>query len=134
MFLNPVSHTLQKSIPEHSWQLYHPVYAQLTPVIRRLLSNFSIIYLFIREEKGGRKTGREISMCRYLSRAPYWGPGPQPRNRTNDPVVLRPALNPLSHTSQGRSLLTNSKLLPLRGKPNYLKFSYISLKVLPIFC
>ena len=47
------------------------------------------IYLFIfkrflkfifREGKGGRKRGREISMCGCLSRAPYWGPGPQPRH------------------------------------------------------
>ena len=29
---------------------------------------------------GGRKRGREISMCGCLSCAPYWGPGPQPRH------------------------------------------------------
>ena len=37
--------------------------------------------LFIfRERKGGRKRGRETSMCGCLSHAPYWGPGPQPRH------------------------------------------------------
>ena len=39
------------------------------------------IYLFIfREGKGGRKRGRETSMHSCLLRAPYWGPGPQPRH------------------------------------------------------
>ena len=38
-------------------------------------------YLFIfKEGKGGRKRGRETSMCGCLSRTPYWGPGPQPRH------------------------------------------------------
>ena len=42
---------------------------------------FLRFYLFIlREEKGRRKRGRETSMCGCLSHAPYWGPGPQPRN------------------------------------------------------
>ena len=42
-----------------------------------------------------------------LSRAPYRAPGPQPRacaltgHRTGNSWVLRPALNPLSHTIQG---------------------------------
>ena len=46
-------------------------------------------------------------MCGCLLCAPNWGPGPQPRhmsqtgNRTGDPLVFRPALNPLSHTNQG---------------------------------
>ena len=31
-------------------------------------------YLFILERKGGRKRGREKSMCGCLSHAPYWGP------------------------------------------------------------
>ena len=55
--------------------------------------------------------GRETSMCGCLSCAPYWGPNPQPRhvppfppspwNQTGSPLMSRPALNPLSHTSQG---------------------------------
>ena len=46
-------------------------------------------------------------MCGCLSQAPYWGPSLQPRdvaltgNQTSDPLVCRPVLNPLSHTSQG---------------------------------
>ena len=45
-------------------------------------------------------------MCGCLSCAPYRGPGLQPRhvpytgNPTGDPLVHRPACNPLSHTSQ----------------------------------
>ena len=38
-------------------------------------------YIFIfREGEGGRKRGREISMCGCLSSAPYWPPGLQPRH------------------------------------------------------
>ena len=40
---------------------------------------FLIIYLFL-DRGEGRKRGRETSMCGCLSRAPYWGPGPQPRH------------------------------------------------------
>ena len=47
-------------------------------------------------------------MCSCLSRTPNWGPGPQHMhvtwtgNRTSDPLVYRPMLNPLSYTSQGQ--------------------------------
>ena len=41
--------------------------------------NILFIY-FSREGKGGRKKGRETSVCGCLSHAPYWGPGPQPRH------------------------------------------------------
>ena len=45
--------------------------------------NFSFfrdfIYLFLDRGKGKEK-GRETSMCGCLSRAPYWGPGLQPRH------------------------------------------------------
>ena len=37
------------------------------------------IYLFFREWKGGRKRGRETSMCSCFSCTPHWGPGLQPR-------------------------------------------------------
>ena len=46
-------------------------------------------------------------MCGCLSCAPHWGPGLQPMhmpwsgNRTRDPLVRRPVLNPLSQTRQG---------------------------------
>ena len=38
------------------------------------------IYLYLERGKGGRKRGREISMCGCLWCVPYWGPGPQPRH------------------------------------------------------
>ena len=36
--------------------------------------------IYFREGKGGRKRGRETSMCGCVSRIPYWGPGPKPRH------------------------------------------------------
>ena len=51
-------------------------------------------------------------MCGCLSLAPYWGPNlartqacALTRNQTSDPLVHRPVINPLSHTSQGYALL-----------------------------
>ena len=41
---------------------------------------FKILFIYFREGKGGRKKGRETSMCGWLSCAPNWGPGPQPRH------------------------------------------------------
>ena len=64
---------------------------------------------FEREDKGGRKRGRETAICGCLSHAPHWGTWPTTQacaltgNGTSDPFVRRPALNPLSHTSQGYS-------------------------------
>ena len=53
---------------------------------------FFIKILFIfREGKGGRKRGRETSMCGCLSSVPYWGPGPQPRHMPSlriEPAIL----------------------------------------------
>ena len=53
------------------------------------------------------KRGREISIHGCLLHTSYWGPGLQPRlcaltgNGTSNPLVCRPAFNPLSHTNQG---------------------------------
>ena len=38
------------------------------------------IYLFLERGKGGRKRGRETSMCGCLLCAPHWGPSLQPRH------------------------------------------------------
>ena len=46
-------------------------------IFKDFLKDF--IYLFL-ERGEGRERGRETSMCGCLSRAPYWGPGPQPRH------------------------------------------------------
>ena len=64
-------------------------------------------YLFI--FTGGKEGEREGKkhVCGCLSDAPYQGPGLQPRHvpwlgiEPAKPLVHRPALNPLSHTSQG---------------------------------
>ena len=66
-------------------------------------------YLFIFRERGreGERAGEKLQ-CEVASHMPPTGdlvpnPGICPdRNRTSNPLVLRPALNPLSHTSQGR--------------------------------
>ena len=64
------------------------------------------MYIF-REGKGERKRGSETSMCGCLLRTPHWGTWPATQacaltgNQTSDPLVCRPALNPLSHASQG---------------------------------
>ena len=72
----------------------HPPY----PIHPKQLFLKDFIYFF-RERKGGRKRGREASMCGCLSHTPHWGPGLQPRyvpwtgNQTGDPLTHRPALN-----------------------------------------
>ena len=74
-----------------------------------------LIHLFLERGKGGRKRGREISVCeRYIGQLPLaclqLGTWPTTKahaltgNQTNDLLVHRPALNPLSHSSQGSSL------------------------------
>ena len=45
-----------------------------------LLFELPVCLFVYRERKGGRKKGRETSMCSCLSCAPYWGPGRQPRH------------------------------------------------------
>ena len=68
---------------------------------------FKNIYLFLERGREGEREG-EKHQCVVASRMPpqvgTW-PATQAcaltRNRTGDPVVRRPALNPLSCTSQG---------------------------------
>ena len=49
--------------------------------IRTILKYFlNILFIYFREGKGGRKRGRETSMCGCLSCVPRWGPGLQPRH------------------------------------------------------
>ena len=75
-------------------------------------------YLFIfREGKGGRKRGRETSMCGWLPLAcPALGTWPTTQacaltgNRTSDLLGCRPVLNPWSHTSQGHTVKYYSAL------------------------
>ena len=76
-----------------------------------LLFFFKILFIYFqREEKGERKRERNISVGLSLMH-PLLGswPGTQTcaltGNRTCDPLVCRPALNTLSHPSQGFSFL-----------------------------
>ena len=75
------------------------------------LSFFLKDFKFIFRERGreGEKRREGTLMCGYLLCTPYRGPGPQPQaraltgNRTGDPLVCRPVLKPLSHSSQGKT-------------------------------
>ena len=69
---------------------------------------FKRFYLFIFREGGGREKARERNINVWLPLAhPHLGTWPTTQtcaltgNRTSDPLVCRPALNPLSHNSQG---------------------------------
>ena len=68
---------------------------------------FKILFIYFREGKGGRKKGRETSMCGCLSCAPCWGTWPTTQasaltgNQAGDLLVCNPVLHTLSHTSQG---------------------------------
>ena len=91
----------------------------------------NFIYLFKSNGEGGRKKGKETSMCkRYIDWLPHecsqmgtW-PATQAcaltRNQTSDPLVHRPVFSPLSRTSQGRFVFLrreNSNLfLVLKGR------------------
>ena len=64
------------------------------------------IYLFLEKEKEGKREG-EKHQCVVAAHTPLLGTWPVTqacvltRNQTGDPLVHSPALNPLSHTSQG---------------------------------
>ena len=44
-----------------------------------------ILFIYFQRVKGGRKRGRETSVCGCLSSTPYWGPGPQPGDLAHNP-------------------------------------------------
>ena len=44
------------------------------------LKTFYLFYYFLERGKGGRKRGRETSVCGWPSCVPHQGPGPQPRH------------------------------------------------------
>ena len=64
-----------------------------------------IIYLYLQSGEGKEKQGRETSICGCLSDAPPPRTLPTTQayalsgNRTDNPLVRRLALSPLSHTS-----------------------------------
>ena len=66
-----------------------------------------------------------------LSRAPYWGPGQQPRQcvligiELVTPLVLGMALSPLSHTSQGANFYFNLKEKVTVPKGKFATFEHV---------
>ena len=78
-----------------------------------------LIYFLDRRKGKEKERVRNINVWLPLM-GPYWGPGPQPRhvcalteNWTGDPLVRRPALNPLSHITQGLPVSLNQASLSL---------------------
>ena len=71
---------------------------------------------FILEREEGKEKERETSMCGCLSTPPLLGTWPTTQacaltgNQTSNTSVCRPALNPLSHTSQGCPLISWSEV------------------------
>ena len=90
-----------------------------------------ILFIFLER---GREGEKERSMCGCLSHIPHRGPSPTTQacaptgNLIGNFLVHRPALNPLSHTSQGRKTCFWSgkwccSLLPLI--PMYLEITML---------
>ena len=89
------------------------------------------IYFFSGDGEGGKKRGRETSMCeRNISwlplACPQWGTWPATQacalkgNQISNLLVHRPALHPLNHTSQGH------------GQLLYLKYFYIICDIMHV--
>ena len=74
--------TVKKGIREWSEMEENGTLSHLDfTVLESMRLLFQRFYLFIeKEEKGGRKRGRETSVCGCLSCTYHWGPGPQPRH------------------------------------------------------
>ena len=70
-----------------------------------------LIYLFLQRGEGREKERKKNIIVWSPLTCPLLGTWPATQacaltgNRTSDPLVHRPALNPLSHTSQGRTSL-----------------------------
>ena len=73
-----------------------------------------ILFILFLERDGEKERGSETSMCGCLSHAPHWGPGPQP-GHVPQTLVHRPALNPLSYTSQGKRIFSQMQVLIVQG-------------------
>ena len=69
------------------------------------------LFIIFREEKGGRGRGEEKYQCVVASHAPPTGTWPATQasplhgNRTGDPLVCRPMLNPLSTPARAVNML-----------------------------
>ena len=85
------------------------------------------LFIFLERGKEGEREGRNINMWLPLERPPL-GTWPATQacaltgNWTSNPLVCRPALNPLSHTSQGyiqdfKILKTTSDMTPFYLSP-----------------
>ena len=124
------------SICVTSWFLHCPSLGPPTPdrllgAILTIQFLFLRFYLFIFRQRGGREKEKErnINVWLPLTR-PLWGPRLQPRHVPwlgTEPATLvcRPALNPLSHTSQGsQPRFTMGKWLQQASRSIYRWWKY----------
>ena len=74
--------SLPRSLTARSGSETWPPHLALIPAANLGQVTLSRLFIFFNfgEGKGRRKRGRETSMGGCLSRAPYWGPGPQSRH------------------------------------------------------
>ena len=91
--------------PHTKWEQKAPCSETLSQLSkRRIFKDF--IYLFL--ERGGKERNFDVQEKLALSRVPPTDTWPATQacaltgNRTSNLSVCRPALNPLSHTSQGK--------------------------------
>ena len=81
----------------------------LTQSMACMLVFFLIFYLFIFREEGERKGGKhQCVVASHAFRTVDLACNPGTGNRTGNTLVHRPALSPLSHTSQGSVYFLNS--------------------------
>ena len=96
--------------------------ATLTLLTKLFVCFFKVLFIFREREREGEREGMK-HQCVVASCTPLRGTWPATqacaliRNRTSDPLVCKPLLNPLSYTSQG-------KLLVFLKKKKYLLCSW----------
>ena len=89
------------------------------------LSLSSFLLFFLSQRGEGREKERERNITVWLPLAcPQLGTRPTTEacaltgNQTNNPLVCRPAHNPLSHTSQGYELVQSFAIIPVQMLPS----------------
>ena len=103
------------------------------PLSRNLSFFFFLrLYLFIFRQRGREgERDREKHQCMVASRMSHMGNWPATQacdltgNRTSNPLLHRPVLNPLSYTSQGLKSIFYSVITMMVPSSLWLKIPYI---------
>ena len=100
---------------------------------------FKILFIFRERGREGEREG-EKQQCVVALVRPLLGTWPATQgcaltgNRTGDPLVFRPALNPLSHTSQGYfSIFKLSLFLCVHQRQSLINFAAFKLRGSTVF-